>query len=547
MNKISIKQVISESFRLYQENFGLWFLVSLLAALTFANHFPSSNVMHGKSGYLLFIGILGSFLGNAILTILVADKIQSKGSSAKEVVVILLNRILRLIGTNIIFVLILMNGVLLFIIPVIYLSVLFEFSFIAVIVDDLSPLNAMRASCCYVRGNWWRVFFISLLTMLVLFLFLTPFFYFRKFFSSHLLMGNLGQNIITAIVTPFVVAINVTLYYKLRTGKDFQALKDSWLKYMGIVWGLIGSFFLLMVLWAVGISFLNKNPKQNEFRKNYALWSMSIRQVSRSMEAHQYIKASQECQSALDKAGHLFYQKEAPYIFNENLCGNAYLETGKYDRAQELLLTELQGIEAVSGKESIDTVDPLNVLARLYIVTNQKEKAEQTLKRLVGIYEKSNRGDYHKVLNDWKTSKAHLFGPFLYSTSENLNLSHQQAQTFNRLRQFYQENGRLAEAEAPAQKAIEIFRELNGPDDEIVESISLELAKIYRLQGKWQAAAEAYEKALHIYIKKHGQTSFKALSILESMLAVYKEMGNSAKVEECQKRIDDLKQKIKAQ
>lgn len=289
-------------------------------------------------------------------------------------------------------------------------------------------------------------------------------------------------------------------------------------------------------------------------------WSKFINQTLEYSNKNQNVQAAQACQSALDVAGRSFGPKSDFFVLSEVICGNAYMGTGDYNRAEALLLASIKSIETLKEKDDIEIIGPLNDLSRLYIVTNRKEDAEKTLKKVLGVYEKLNHGDYHQVLNNWKESEAvfktsryeGIETPFLLlrtidpkaAAMENLYLSSEYARTFNRLRQLYEDNGRWAEAEGVAKKSIEIFQQLYGSNHEYVENISIELAKIYRMQGKWQEAADTYEKVLSISIKQHGQNSFKTLSILEGMWAVYKEMGNVAKAEEYQQKIDELKEQV---
>ncbi len=569
MNKISIKQIISESFQQYRENFLSWFLVSFL--ITSPSIVYDMDMLHGQGAFasslFLLLFTLVSIWGGILLIILISAKTSSEEMLLNKAAAIACGRFIGVIGVTVISGLILINGYLLFVVPGIYLTVLLLFNELAVVIDGLSPLNALRASRSYVRGHWWTVFFI----VFIIFLFYGPLFFLDKFFHDRVLMETV-RLIISAFILPLTITINILLYRKLKAGRDFQPIAGSRLKAVGMVLVLQVSMIVLLILWGVAFSIVfGKHLKHTAIKHElngtsslYTAWSRSIEQTSKFMDGNQHVQAAQTCQSALDLAGKVFDRNEIRFIMNENLCGQAYLATGQYDRAQELLLASLNSIEMTAGKDSVGTVEPLNDLARLYIVTNQKEKAEKTLQRVLGVYEKSNRGDYHKVLNDWKESKkalleslaadgtkgapALLREPVLQelalSTEVNRQWSHEQAKTFNRLRQFYQDNGRLAEAEVPAQRAIEIFQELYGPDHEFVENVSMELAKIYRLQGKWQAAVETYEKILNISIRKHGPTSFKTRSILESLLAVYTEMGDRSKIDEYRRKIDEIKRQI---
>lgn len=163
MDKISIRQILSESVKLYLRNFQSWFLaaflLSVLLEMDLKIAYVKSSLPRGMAFRLLDLILL---FGSLFLMILIFKTISLEAISYKEAAVIAGERFLKYLWV-LLATLIITIGLLFFIIPGIYFSIPFLFAGIAIVVDDYSPLNALRAVNFYVRGNWWRIFLISLI------------------------------------------------------------------------------------------------------------------------------------------------------------------------------------------------------------------------------------------------------------------------------------------------------------------------------------------------------------------------------------------------
>ena len=64
--------------------------------------------------------------------------------------------------------LLIMLGLILFIVPGIYLAIRFMFAEFYVINDGMRPIEALRASSALTKGHWWKLFWYSIVVSFVL-------------------------------------------------------------------------------------------------------------------------------------------------------------------------------------------------------------------------------------------------------------------------------------------------------------------------------------------------------------------------------------------
>lgn len=72
------------------------------------------------------------------------------------------------IGLGLLSFLIVLGGLILLVIPGIYLAVKLAFAHVRFIEDGLGPTDAIRASFADVKGRWWSVFGLALMSLLLL-------------------------------------------------------------------------------------------------------------------------------------------------------------------------------------------------------------------------------------------------------------------------------------------------------------------------------------------------------------------------------------------
>ncbi len=128
-------------------------------------------------------------------------------------------------------------GILLLIIPGIYLTVAFCLYYFAVVIEERGPIEALKRSFNLTRGNWWRTFLILLIpTMIVMVLFTVVGFaagilaFFLAGFTAEgavfEIIVEVFLNIAQAVSMPFFVSLLLVLYHDLAI-RQSQAATET--------------------------------------------------------------------------------------------------------------------------------------------------------------------------------------------------------------------------------------------------------------------------------------------------------------------------------
>lgn len=125
---------------------------------------------------------------------------------------------LTVYGAMLIAALIVIAGVVAFVVPGIFLSVLLSFYLPLILLDNATVIDAIKRSYHLVWGWWWRTFFVMVV----------PYFTILVFIIAAVLMvgqdNYLGQAlskiVVMTMLTPFLIAVILVLYndMKLRRG-----------------------------------------------------------------------------------------------------------------------------------------------------------------------------------------------------------------------------------------------------------------------------------------------------------------------------------------
>lgn len=110
-------------------------------------------------------------------------------------------------------------GLLLFVVPGIYLAIRWYFAVQAVVIEDLRGTDALTRSADLVRGSWWRVFGIVLVAVLVSAIpaaFLGLPLAVAAEAADRAVVALAGQILAEALVAPFNALLVTLLFYDLR-------------------------------------------------------------------------------------------------------------------------------------------------------------------------------------------------------------------------------------------------------------------------------------------------------------------------------------------
>lgn len=116
---------------------------------------------------LALIGVLASLILSGCLTAVIGQAVLGRPVSLSEAWSRVRPRIWALIGTALLGMLIVIGGLLLAVLPGIYFLVAFSLATPALILEGQSVTKSLRRSWDLVKGSWWRIFGILLLTYII--------------------------------------------------------------------------------------------------------------------------------------------------------------------------------------------------------------------------------------------------------------------------------------------------------------------------------------------------------------------------------------------
>ncbi|TVT55763.1 hypothetical protein FNH05_09045 [Amycolatopsis rhizosphaerae] len=183
-------------------------------------------------GITFVVGLLTSTFLSGFMTIVVGKAVLGRRVELREVLAELKPRLLPLLGLTVLYMLIVGVATVFFIVPGVWLYVLFALAAPALVLEQSGIGTAFGRSRLLVQGSWWRVFGILLLTGLVTILVTgiieVPFGLGLGRDSE--LAQYLGQAVSSTIVAPFAAGASALLYIDQRMrreGMDIQLTRAA--------------------------------------------------------------------------------------------------------------------------------------------------------------------------------------------------------------------------------------------------------------------------------------------------------------------------------
>ena len=246
----SIGKVLDGTFKLFAASIKSSFILALLAALAallpamIMQHRmggdPTAFVQGGMGIFMLFylIGVLISLVLYSALIYKVNSIALNQQVGYGQAVSVGLRKLLPLILAGILYILAVMVGSILLLVPGIILSVSLIFYVFLIVCDNQGPISALTASHKLVWGNWWRTITV----------FLAPFFvYLVIYIAAGMVIGvaagiqassgemalssiNLYMNLLTLVISvvayPFFASLMIVQVNDLKirkSGDDLDA------------------------------------------------------------------------------------------------------------------------------------------------------------------------------------------------------------------------------------------------------------------------------------------------------------------------------------
>ncbi len=262
LRPLSFGEVLDTSFNLFKRNFKSAVITSavimipltVLGSLAAAGLAPSDlsaledpNVspeevlslmggLFGAIGVGALLQMVGSVLVQAATTRIYSENYRGVKVEAKDALRYGLSRMLAMVGLTILTSIGTFLGFLFCIIPGVWLYGMWGLAPASLIAEKSGPITALKRSFNLVKGSWWRVFGILVLTSLIATVItsviVTPIqlaFTFGSGFadpaaatlsSGYLAANALIQGLVSTVTLPFIAAVVVALYYDQRVRKE---------------------------------------------------------------------------------------------------------------------------------------------------------------------------------------------------------------------------------------------------------------------------------------------------------------------------------------
>lgn len=188
-----------------------------------------------------FILFLGVFLANLVMygaLIGSIDSVAKGGSMALgEAVQLGLSRLLRLFGASILFGFAVTIGLLLFIIPGIYLMGIFQLVFVAIVLENARIGESFGTSRRLIKGHWWRS--VTIVSVAIIILVVLSFLgglvtalaaVLRPGVGTVLIVNQLVSGIVNVVIVGWMPSVLLAMYYDLKLrheGGDLSARVDA--------------------------------------------------------------------------------------------------------------------------------------------------------------------------------------------------------------------------------------------------------------------------------------------------------------------------------
>ncbi|MBD3246749.1 MAG: hypothetical protein GF333_07025 [Candidatus Omnitrophica bacterium] len=269
-SSISLMRVFAQSWELLKGNVLLFFGIALLghslglldAAAVILSPRVSVfvSLLTGPAGFFIF---MWAYIA---LVIAVDRRHSGRDITWKECFVQTKGRYWRFIGIYLLYFLIVLAGGLFFVIPGIYLAIIFWVSVVAAVLEKCSSIGPFATSKTLVRGSFWKIFLLGVLMTVCVAPFYLILFGIMKVNQS---AGALCIQLYSMAYVTVVIVIDVVLYRQLKEHKgiEFPAIPEGGRRRgrgcMGclIALGLAGLIFLIGVTGIFGIVKYSRTEK----------------------------------------------------------------------------------------------------------------------------------------------------------------------------------------------------------------------------------------------------------------------------------------------
>ncbi len=257
VNFVDYFGVLKRSFFLYRDNFAVFIVISLIASAgSIAGSFISEDAVAAypalaAPAFLIFLGSLFlSAWGAAAMIVASGSLAAGRKITVGESLAGGMERLLYYTAFLIVVFCLAAVGFIFFIIPGVYLSVIFVFVLIIAVLEPREP-NPLAASKKLVSGNFWGIFFFYIFIGLALLMILLPIMFSAGITGIFMpFAGGLFAELVMAAEKPALIIVTVALYRemkKVKRGRKAPAGGDTAVK---LVLGCVSGCLLVVLLMA---------------------------------------------------------------------------------------------------------------------------------------------------------------------------------------------------------------------------------------------------------------------------------------------------------
>ena len=171
---LHVVDVLVEGFRLFRAGIRSLYVPALLLTLIAGAISPveipsrdaAENLDFGQDDWLRFAAFLvAGFYSYAVITAIVHYIASGAPEGVRSPLSIATRRFPVILAVNLLFLLAIMAGTMLLIVPGIFLLVALYFSPMLPIIESKGPIDSMGGSFSLIKGHWWRTFAVVVITI----------------------------------------------------------------------------------------------------------------------------------------------------------------------------------------------------------------------------------------------------------------------------------------------------------------------------------------------------------------------------------------------
>lgn len=229
-----VSELLGDAFRIYRANFWKLFAIALAIVLPVELIVSGIGMEQLTAGYLeersrselAIPAVVGLLITAPLITAATIGVLQALSNGAKprfrQSIQLALDAFPHLFLASVLAALAIGSGLLLLILPGLYLAIRLFFIVQSVVVDHKHGPDALRASWALTAGRWWQVALVggvAYLSVLIPSLLIGLLFEVLAKSTDQQAYALAGTIIAEAVVVPFVALVSTLLFYGLRKAR----------------------------------------------------------------------------------------------------------------------------------------------------------------------------------------------------------------------------------------------------------------------------------------------------------------------------------------